>query len=69
MSTPTTTRAAGRPPIIDNPVRRSLMVDEAAWDAAGDKARGEGRSLAAAVRELVEAYAEGRVRIAKAPKR
>lgn len=64
MATPTTTkRPAGRPKVMDNPARLWLRVDEDVKRRATEKATEEGQDLTTALRELVAAYADGRVTI------
>lgn len=67
MSTPAPSkRPAGRPVEIPNAVRLSLFVNQESKQRAQARASEEGKgSFADAVRELLDAYADGRVRIVK----
>lgn len=60
-------RAAGRPSKFPSGEgqRVTVWVDRTAWLSADERAKSEGRDRSDAVQELVQAYAEGRVRISK----
>lgn len=64
---PPAPRTAGRPSKFPSGQgqRVTIWVDSAAWPAADVQAKSEGRERSDVVQELVEAYAEGRVRITK----
>ena len=66
-TTPAPPRAAGRPSKFPSGEgqRVTIWVDRQAWADADTKAKSEGRDRSDAVQELVQAYAEGRVRVTK----